>query len=505
MDLARLWKRGKLEKSMSSKTPFFQAFGPLLFGRRARATLTKLKRLNSLQELYELFGHLLPERLLEPTDKGINSRERLFSTQVTFWAFAAQILSPGTACREIVRRVEAWWQESAGAAQVPSSSTSAYCQARARLDPAVLELLRAQIAWSLDRNVLTQERWLEGRRVMIVDGTGISMPDTPQNQAVWPQPAGQQPGCGFPMLKLVGLFSLASGALLEAATGNLHVHESTLFRDLWSKLQKGDIVLADRGFSSYATIAGLSYHRGVDSVMRLHQMRKADFRTGHRLGPDDRLVVWKKPQRTAIWSVEEFAALPETLTLRMIRLRVASPGFRTRSVVLVTTLLDAAAYPAAALRELYGARWQVEMHFQQIKTHLAMDVLRCKSPELIEREVLMHQIAYNLVRSLMQRSAHLHHVPLSRISFKGTLDTLRHWSGLIAAAGHTPRQQQKLIDQMLALIAGDPVPERPGRSEPRAKKRRAKNYPLLAKPRGQTGNLPRRNRPKAKQPKPVLS
>ena len=490
---------------MSSKTPFFQAFGPLLFGRRARATLTKLKGLNSLQELYELFGHLLPERLLEPTDKGINSRERLFSTQVTFWAFAAQILSPGTACREIVRRVEAWWQESAGAAQVPSSSTSAYCQARARLDPAVLELLRAQIAWSLDRNVLTQERWLEGRRVMIVDGTGISMPDTPQNQAVWPQPAGQQPGCGFPMLKLVGLFSLASGALLEAATGNLHVHESTLFRGLWSKLQKGDIVLADRGFSSYATIAGLSCRRGVDSVMRLHQMRKADFRTGHRLGPDDRLVVWKKPQRTAIWSVEEFAALPETLTLRMIRLRVASPGFRTRSVVLVTTLLDAAAYPAAALRELYGARWQVEMHFQQIKTHLAMDVLRCKSPELIEREVLMHQIAYNLVRSLMQRSAHLHHVPLSRISFKGTLDTLRHWSGLIAAAGHTPRQQQKLIDQMLALIAGDPVPERPGRSEPRAKKRRAKNYPLLAKPRGQTGNLPRRNRPKAKQPKPVLS
>lgn len=490
---------------MSSKTPFFQAFGPLLFGRRARGTLTKLKRLNSLQELYELFGHLLPERLLEPTDKGLNSRERLFSTQVTFWAFAAQILSPGTACREIVRRVEAWWQESAGAAQVPSTSTSAYCQARARLDPAVLELLRAQIAWSLERNVLTQERWLEGRRVMIVDGTGISMPDTPQNQVLWPQPAGQQAGCGFPMLKLVGLFSLASGALLEAATGNLHVHESTLFRGLWSKLQKGDIVLADRGFSSYATIAGLSYHRGVDSVMRLHQMRKADFRTGRRLGPDDRLVVWKKPQRTAIWSAEEFAALPETLTLRMIRLRVASPGFRTRSVVLVTTLLDATAYPAAALCELYGARWQVEMHFQQIKTHLAMDVLRCKSPELIEREVLMHQIAYNLVRSFMQRSAHVHHVPLSRISFKGTVDTLRHWSGLITAASHTPRQQQKLIDQMLALIAGDPVPERPGRSEPRAKKRRAKNYQLLARPRAQTGNLPRRNRPKAKQPKPVLS
>ncbi|MEI9898394.1 MAG: transposase [Chthoniobacter sp.] len=233
--------------------------------------------------------------------------------------------------------------------------------------------------------------------------------------------------------------------------------------------------------------------------MRLHQMRKVDFRVGRRLGPEDRLVVWQKPQRTDTWSETEFAALPETLPLRLIRLRVAAPGFRTKSVVLVTTLLDPEAYPAEQLRELYGRRWQVELHFQQIKTHLAMDVLRCKSPELIEREVLMHQIAYNLVRSLMQRSAHGHHVPLSRLSFKGTLDTLRHWSVLIAAAEPTPRHQQKLIAQMLSLIAGDPVPERPGRSEPRAKKRRGKNYQLLTKPRSQMGNLPRRNRPKAKQ------
>lgn len=159
-------------------------------------------------------------------------------------------------------------------------------------------------------------------------------------------------------------FSLGSGALLQTATGNKHVHESTLFRTLWSKLQPGDIVLADRGFSSYAALAGLLAQRGVDSVMRLHQMRKADFRTGRRLGPEDRLVVWQKPKRTEAWSEEEFAALPETLTLRMIRLRVATPGFRTQSVVLVTTLLDAEAYPAEQLRELYGRRWQVELHFQ---------------------------------------------------------------------------------------------------------------------------------------------
>lgn len=505
MDLAGCRGREMLVKCMSNSTPFFKAFGPLLFGRPARRALQKIGRINSLQELYEVFGHLLPDRLLAATDAGTNSRDRLFSTQVTFWAFVAQILSPGTACREIVRRVEAWWQEIVGVGAAPSGSTSAYCQARARLEPAALELIRAETAWCLEKNVLKDERWLGGRAVKIVDGTGISMPDTPENQARWPQSSTQAEGCGFPMLKLVGLFSLSSGAFLESASGNQHVHESNLFRGLWSKLQKGDIILADRGFSSYATLAGLWQQRGVDSVMRLHQMRKADFRTGRRLGPDDRLVVWHKPARTETWTVEEYAALPETLTLRMIRLKVTAPGFRTQSVVLVTTLLDEVAYPADEVRELYGRRWQVELHFQQIKTHLAMDVLRCKSPHLIEREVLMHQIAYNLVRSLMQRSAHLHQVPLGRISFKGTLDTLRHWSPLIAAAEQTPRQQQKLIDQMLGLIAGDPVPERPGRSEPRAKKRRGKNYQLLTKPRGQMGNLPHRNRPKTKKPKPVFS
>ena len=506
MFLARHRREEKVGKIMTSKTPFFKAFGPLLFGRPERRALQKLGRMDSLQELYELFGHLLPERLLACTDEGVNSRERLFSTQVTFWAFAAQILSPGTACREIVRRVEAWWQETLGTGSAPSASTSAYCQARARLDPATLEIIRAELAWSLERNVLNAERWVGGRPVKIVDGTGISMPDTPENQALWPQPSSQQPGCGFPQMKLVGLFSLGSGALLEAAASNLHVHESTVFRSLWGKLQMGDILLADRGFCSYAAMAALQQQRGVDSVMRLHQMRKADFRSGKRLGADDRLVVWQKPlQRTDAWGEEEFAALPETLTLRMIRLRVASHGFRTKSVVLVTTLLDEMTYPAQMLRELYGERWQVELHFQQIKTFLGMDVLRCKSPELIAREVLMHQIAYNLVRSLMQRSAHLHHAPLARLSFKGTLDTLRHWSGLIAAAGNTPRQQQKLIDQMLELIAGDLVPDRPGRSEPRAKKRRAKNYQLLMKPRHEVGNLPRRNRPKTNRPKSALS
>lgn len=483
-------------KRMAAATPFFKEFGPLLFGRRAKKTLKRVQRSNSLEDLYEIFGEFLPDRILWTSEKGVNSRERVFTPRVTFWAFVAQVLSPGTPCREIVRRVQAWWSAIERKEVRLSKNNSAYCQARARLDPAMLELIAQHLSWRLDANVLKDERWLEGRSVKIVDGTGLSMPDTPENQACWPQPASQQPGCGFPSMKLVGLFSLSSGALLETATGNLHVHESVLFRELWSKLRKGDVLLADRGYCSFAMMAGLQ-QRGIDTVMRLHQMRRADFRTGKALGPDDRLVVWEKPtQRTDVWTAEEFAALPETLTLRMIRLRVNQAGFRTKTVVLVTTLTDPAAYPAEAIRELYAKRWNVELHFHQIKTLLAMDVLRCKSPELIELEVAIHRIAYNLVRSVMQQSAHLHAVPLPRVSFKGALDTIRHWSTRIASVSGKPREQERLIEAMLKLIAQDLVPERAGRSEPRARKRRARNYQLLTKPRHEIGNLPRRNRPK---------
>src|SRR5215216_4826982 len=376
---------------MPSKTPFFQAFGPLLFGRPPKSVFDKVERLDSLQELYRIFGHLLPDNALAPAEAGSNSRKRLFTAQVTFWAFLAQVLSPGSACREIVRRVESWWREFSPEKTALSGSNSAYCQARARLDTETLDHIREQIAYNLERNVLKEERWLGGRPVKIVDGTGFSMPDTPENQAAWPQQKTQQPGCGFPSMKLVGLFSLSSGALLSARTGNLHMAESVLFRGLWDKLQRGDVLLADRGFCSYSAIA-LLQQKAVDCVMRLHQMRKADFRTGKRLGPQDRLVTWTRPpKRTDVWSEEEFAALPETLTLRMIRINVEAIGFRTKTAVIVTTLLDPVEYPANSLRDLYGKRWQVELHFAQIKTYLGMDILRCKSPEMIDREVLMHQ------------------------------------------------------------------------------------------------------------------
>jgi len=323
------------------------------------------------------------------------------------------------------------------------------------------------------------------------------MPDTPENQAAYPQPSNQKKGCGFPMMKLVGLFSLKSAALLHFARGTLRVHESQLFRQLWAHLSQGDIVLGDRAFCSFFAMASL-LGRGVDSLMRLHQARHADFRRGKRLGKDDILISWKKPaQRTAAWSAQEFAALPDTLTVRQIRLHLDIKGCRSRTIILVTTLLDPVAYPAEAIAALYLERWSVELHFREIKITLALDVLRCLTPAMIEKELLLHVIAYNLIRSLMQRAAILHCVELRRLSFKGTLDTLRHFADAVHASEGKPRKQAALLDSMLEIIAADHVPYRPFRNEPRTKKRRPKNYHLLTKPRHQMRVPPHRNRPKS--------
>ena len=481
------------------RTPFFKAFGPLLFGRKSRSGIEQIQRLNGLEDLYAIFGNLFEERLFWRAEKGVNSRTRSLPPAVTFWAFVSQALSPKSSCREVVRRIEAWdrWARRGSGVRV---SAEAYCKARARLDLHTLHLVNEQIAWQCERNVGRKDKWLHGRPVKIVDGTTLSMPDTPENQALWPQPSSQKPGCGFPQLKLVGLFSLQTGVLLEEAIGDRHIHEARLFEGLWDRLDKGDVILEDRGFCSYLSLCSLQ-KRGVDTVARLHQARKCDWRTGRRLGPGDRLMIWSKPKQCPKdWRREDFEALPAELPVRIIRSVIEVEGFRTRTVTLATTLIDPVLYPADALRQLYGERWNVELHFAQIKTILGIDVLRCQSPAMIVREVKIHLIAYNLIRVLMQRAGSIHHVPLRRISFKGSLDTLRHWVAAIHASRKHPQKQAELVAQMLASLAQDPLPYRPERSEPRAKKRRPKNYQLLTKPIKQMGNLPHRNRSRKASP-----
>jgi hypothetical protein len=485
---------------MHHSTPFFQGFSSILFGRPAlsgmQKTLRKVAALNSMSDFFATFGPLVPEALLQRRSKGTNSRQRRFTLHVTFWAFLAQTLAPQTSCRDIVRKVQAWWLLRDPKASPGSASTCAYTKARQRLDPEAIRPIARHLVERLESRVQQSQLW-RGRRVRVVDGTTVSMPDTEANQIAYPQSSNQKPGCGFPLMRVVGLFSLASGALLDFSKSSIHVHESMLFGRLMDQLETGDIALADRGFCSFHSFWRMSA-AGVDALMRLNGVRKVDFRKGVKLGPNDRLITWKKPaQRPKSCTQEDFDALPASMILRHVKLVVSARGHRSQTIMLVTTLLDPIAYPIEALGELYFQRWSVELHFREIKITLGMDVLRCQSPDMVDKEVMMHAISYNLVRALMQQAAIDHQVDLTRISFKGTADTLRHWSASLEALRGRPRKQQALLDAMLELLARDLVPLRPGREEPRAKKRRPKNYHLLTKPRHEMIIRGHRNRPKA--------
>jgi hypothetical protein len=316
------------------------------------------------------------------------------------------------------------------------------------------------------------------------DGTMSSAADTKPNQRAFPQYARQKPGCGFPLVRWVALFSLATGALLEVAIGNKYKSELKLLRQIWDRLKAGMILLADRGFCDFVTIAAL-HLRQVDSVMRLHGTRDHDLRKGKRLGKADRLVVWQKPQRPTRTATKKlWRSLPDQLTLRLICCPISIPGFRTHKLFLVTTLLDPSVYPPAELAALYLRRWRAELFLRDIKITLGIDYLTCKTPAMIYRELMMHLIGYNLLRCLMVQAANTYDVDLQRISFKGSLDTLHHFSLAINAA-RSQNHRTQLIVAMLETLAGDPLPRRPNRFEPRRCKRRPKAYAFLVTPRNQ--------------------
>jgi IS4 transposase len=457
-------------------TPFFPAWRGRFanLGRR----LSQVRQ-QSLLQLDRLLYPLLPAGLLSQADEGPNSRERVYSVRRTFFGFLFQVLKPECPCREIVRQILALCAlHTEGDSSSPG--TSAYCQARLRLPWDLLPRLRCALAARAER---ARELW-RGFCVKVVDGTGITLPDTLKNQRAYPQPGGQKPGCGFPLLKLVGVFSLATGALLDYAKGHKHQHELGLLQRLLDTFKAGDLVLADRGFSTYALMALLRL-RDVHSLFRLHQARPRDFRKGKRLGKDDRLLLWGKPdpwQKPRFIPQSLWRRLPKHLSVRMVRFTLGIPGYRTQSVTLITTLLDPQLYPAVELARLYARRWHVELWFRDLKTSMGMETLRCLSPKMVHKELEMFFIAYNLIRCLMADAAQTHGVEIQRLSFKGTVDSVRQFSAAIAQA-RSGRQKNQLIARLLELIARDPVPERPGRREPRAVKRRPKPYQKLNRPR----------------------
>jgi hypothetical protein len=356
-----------------------------------------------------------------------------------------------------------------------------------------LEEVDAQVARRVE--AAATDRWLwYGRRVKVADGSGLSMPDTPANQAVYPQSSRQKPGCGFPVMRIVALFSLATGVILGLAKAALGVGERTLFRRLWDLLEPGDVVLADRGFCSYADFYCLA-QRGVDSVMRNHARRSVGVSVLRRFSKGHRLVQWHKTGRCPKWlDPDQWQAMPDRLTVREIRFSVDIRGFRTKVITVVTTLLDPKAFPKRAFPELYRRRWMAELYLRDIKTTMGMDVLRCKSPDMVHKEVLMFRIAHNLVRALMVESAITYGLSVYRISFKGTLTTVRKWAPTLADPHLTRTQRERLTDYVLYYLAEDLLPNRPNRIEPRARKRRPKNYQLLNQPRRIFKEIQHRNK-----------
>jgi len=432
----------------------------------------------SIAQLEEAFGNFIPHEAIDTSSSDSFFRRRVFSAENTFRAFLSQVLSAGRGCQEVIRKIQAF--ASLKGAPIPSSSTAAYCKARAKLDPENLRTVFKHTAHEMNGLSSRQAHW--GRRVVVVDGTGFSMPDTLENNACWPKQSQHKEGCGFPEGRLAGCFDLQSGGLLSYAYGNKHDAELTLFRHQRSLLEKGDIVLGDKGFCNYRDMA-LLQKEGIGSVMSLRKkmFRKSDI--VKKLGENDYLAKWKRPHRYKPYTAEEWGQLPPFILVRHLRIKAEVPGFRPEEICVVTTLKDSEVYTFEELGDLYFERWDAELFSRDIKTTMGMDILRCKTPGMIIKELALHLIAYNCIRRLIVEAAEEGGVSIRKVSFKGALQALRNWEPHLNQTRISKKERFRMISELYGCIAQKTTPDRPGRSEPRAVKRRPKNHRLLTKPR----------------------
>jgi len=416
---------------------------------------------------------------------GLVWKDRIFTPVVTLWVFLSQVFCADHSCRAAVARLIA--HRTSQGEPACSARTGAYCQARKRLPERFFFAVACLVGRIL--NAKADPRWLwHGRRVYLFDGTTVSMPDTPENQAVYPQVYNQQTGIGFPIARFGAVISLACGAISNfgvcqyAGKGQ---GEVTLLRRLWHVLSPGDILLADRLMANWTNILLLK-ERGIDFVSRLNKANRiADFRRGQRLGPEDHVVRWAKPSSIRSLDRQTYEVLPDFITVREARIRVTQPGFRTKSIVVVTTLLDPQQTSKSDLAELYRARWNNEVDLRCLKSTLQMHQLRCKTPELVRGEIAMHVLASNLIRTIMAQAAATHDLLPRTISFKGAIQTLVAFQpALELSATRGTLHRQELHRHLFDAIATHRVADRPDRFEPRVKKHRRRNhYGWLMRPR----------------------
>ena len=403
---------------------------------------------------------------------------RIYTTAVTLWVFLSQVLSIDHGCVSAVAKL-IHYRCARGLSRC-SSKTGMYCIARNKLDEQALHRLVAKTGQDIEDQAPDQWLWL-GHRVVTADGTTITMADTRENQAEYPQQRGQAIGCGFPIMRVVVLFALSTGTVLETAMGKYRgklTAEVSLFREVDQIIGKDDVFLADRAYSSWFDMARL-ITRGAHVVVRKHQLRKSDFRTGIRYGKDDHAIHLGKPQRPKWMNQEEYDSYPEFITIREIKIRVDNKGFRTREIIVHTSLLDDIDYNKDDIAALFRRRWQAELNLRSLKTIMQMDHLRCKCPHRVRNELRTHLLAYNLIRQLMCDAAISGKLQPWQISFKGTLSTVVEMLPTLNVISNVDELCEVLFQSCQRHMVGN----RPDRYEPRVLKRRAKGYKLMQKPR----------------------
>ena len=449
--------------------------------RPARHQQKRIQSYRADSSSYQFFNLLTSDSLLDKVESLLpEHRERLYPPTQTLSMFLAQAMNADRSCQNSVN--QAALERIAGGLSTCSSRTGAYCRARQRLPLNLVSELVQHTGALIDDQTPQQWRW-KGRPVRVVDGTTVTLPDTPENQQAYPQSKLQKPGLGFPICRIVGLTCLSSGALQDAAIGPIQgkgSDERALLRSLQDRLKPGDILLGDALYATYFFIAQMQA-RGVDIVMEQHgsRTRVTDFRRGVRLGLKDHLIVLSKPKYKPQWMSEEaYRYAPESLTVREVRVG---------GKLLITTLACPKAVHKNELKALYRQRWSIELDFRDIKTTMGMETLSCKTPKMAMKEIWVYLLAYNLIRLLMAQAAHIAHRTPREISFKHSLQLWLLWS------------QQGVVfdDQMLyhfcLLIAEQRVGNRPGRIEPRAVKRRPKPYRLLTQLRQEERENIRKN------------
>ncbi len=465
-----------------NKTNFLPSFPTALFGSAKRSLQEQISRerqklaTSGLSDFALLFGSLLPADFLQTIT--FNKRKRVYTEVVVFWAWLGQVLLFNASCSKAVTMVRSWC--SAQKLALPSSGNGAYCTARQRLRLEFLQAIFQHIVKTLSRRIRTQDRW-KGLVVKSIDGTSVQLMDTEENQKEFPQPNTQKKGCGFPVMGVAGVLNHAHGGWEGFVSAKFTEHDHKVAHRLIQYFEDGDLAVADTAYSSYEFIVRLSL-KGVSSLMPLHQARKADFRKGKKVGDNERVYIWGKPRtqpKRSNLSKEEWRKLPDTMKVRIIRFWYTDKDGKQKRKHLVTTLLDTKKYGWKELVCLYLERWDIELRFRDIKTTMGFEALNIKTPEMAEKSLHMAMIGFNLVKAVSQEAADLNNENIRHISFKGALDEINSYCVNFRNRGQHRVKCVELYENVVSLVGDHILDIRPFRREPRAIKKRPKQFPRL--------------------------